>query len=47
MSIAALAVSDVVVAGQAAASTKAPTRRAPKNRTITANSDAVAQPEAR
>ena len=47
MSIAALAVSDVVVAGQAASSTPARTKKAPKNRTITANSDAVAQPEAR
>jgi hypothetical protein len=47
MSIAALAVSDVVVAGQVTAATSAPVKKAPKNRTITANSDADTQPEAR
>jgi len=47
VSIAALAVSDVVVAGQAASATSAATKKAPRNRTIVASSDAVAQPEAR
>ena len=47
MSIAALAVSDVVVAGQAASANSSTTKKAPKNRTVVAVSDGVVLPEAR